>query len=232
MSNNAAVTVVVERFGGGPRLVIEDAELLALDFFLKDVSSVGEGAYDAHVDGSEPDRITVADIVAINSTMRARSPHSAWESLTTVSDPLPWLVAIPRRAHLFTMSATEWSTIGPVLERALTVTIGPYRNLSVATKVLHLKRPHLFPVLDRLVIEQIGGVGRTPMVLLNHLRAIGIANIDALHQIDVSLRNSGIIRSDVRILDALLWSSHPTAGIGQQLDTWERRFLRRPPARP
>ena len=42
-----------------------------------------------------------------------------------------------------------------------------------------------------------------------------------------SLRKNGITRSHVRILDALLWSSHPTVSLGAQLAVWERRFIRR-----
>ena len=42
----------------------------------------------------DPNRITTADIVAINTTMRARSPHTAWEALTQVAEELPWLAAM------------------------------------------------------------------------------------------------------------------------------------------
>jgi hypothetical protein len=75
-------TVKVWRLDAGPVLVIEHAELLAQDFFTTDESSVGDSAYDQQVGKGDPDRITVQDVVAINTTMRARSPHTAWEVLT------------------------------------------------------------------------------------------------------------------------------------------------------
>jgi hypothetical protein len=108
----------------------------------------------------------------------------------------------------------------------LTSAVAPYRNLSVATKVLHLKRPHLFPVLDSLVAQQIGGVGRPAMELMDHIRAVGRANQEALLLIDASLDEVGIRRTAVRILDALLWASHLAAGLAPRLRRW--RHVMRP----
>lgn len=224
------VSVEVDRLDGGPRLIIEKAQLLAYDFFRLDDSSVGAKAYDQQVGKSDPNRITTTDVVAINTTMRARSPHTAWESLTAAIEPLPWLAAIPTKASLFRMSGAEWQTLRPLLEDALAASIGPYRNLSVASKVLHLKRPSLFPVLDSLVIQQIGGVGCPAIKLLDHVRHVGGTNLNALATIAAALRGVSIIRSEVRILDALLWSSHPAAGLASKLGTWEHRV--RPGSKP
>jgi hypothetical protein len=211
---------------GGPNLVIQQAELLAYDFFTLDDSSIGANAYDQQVGKGDPERITTADIVAINTTMRARSPHSAWEVLTTGPDPLPWLAAIPTDATLFDASDGQWTTLRPALEAALAAAVAPYRNLSVATKVLHLKRPQLFPVLDSLVLQQVGATGRAPTAVLDHLRGIGRANRSALSVIRASLEKSAISRSQVRILDALLWASHPAAGLTPKLGAWRHIFRR------
>lgn len=213
-------TVVVRRMDGGPDLVIESAELLAYDFFTTDESAVGDKAYDAQVGKGDPDRITVADVVAINTTMRARSPHTAWEALTAAPEPLPWLSSIPVDAGLFREDDKRWSELRPLLTAALEQAVGPYRNLSVATKVLHLKRPHLFPVLDSLVVQQVGGAGRKPANPLDHLRAVGRANRNALWLIDAHLDKVGIRRTPVRVLDALLWASHPAAGLAPRLGRW------------
>jgi len=216
------ITVSVERMDGGPRLVIEQAQSLAYDFFTRDASAVGDKAYDAQVGLTDPNRVTVADVVAINTTMRARSPHTAWELLTAAPEPLSWLVAIPPDASLFRMGDDEWQALRPVLAQALAAAIGPYRNLSVATKVLHLKRPWLFPVLDSLVLQQLGGLGRPHLDVLGHLRSVGVANRKALDLIAVSLAQAGLRpRSDVRVMDALLWSSHPAAGLAGELGGWE-----------
>jgi hypothetical protein len=213
-------TVLVRRLDNGPDLVIESAELLAYDFFTTDESAVGDKAYDAQVGKSDPDRITVDDVVAINRTMRARSPHTAWEALTAAPEPLPWLASIPTDVGLFRENDARWPELRPLLAAALEQAVGPYRNLSVATKVLHLKRPHLFPVLDSLVVQQIGAVGRKPAELLDHLRAVGRANRDALLLIDAYLDSVGIRRTPVRVLDALLWASHPAAGLAPRLRRW------------
>jgi len=68
-------TIQIRRITTGPSLVIEDAAALALDFFSTDASSA-PGGYDDLAGGGDRDRITLSDIIAVNTTMRARSPHS------------------------------------------------------------------------------------------------------------------------------------------------------------
>lgn len=222
--------IVIERMDGGPRLIIEEPGTLALQFFSTDASSVGPGAYDQRAGRGEPNRITTEDIRAINQTMRARSPHSAWEPLTAALDELPWLTAIDRNWDLIGTDDEVWQRAGGAdrLAAAIEATVGPYRRLSVATKVLHLKRPRLFPVLDSLVVDLIGGLAylQRPAKLLLHLREQGRANLTALTAIQAELaaQEQPLERSLVRILDALLWSSHPTAGIAATLSGWEHRI--------
>lgn len=125
------------------------------------------------------------------------------------------------------MDDGEWSRVGGAerLAEAIEASVGPYRQLSVATKVLHLKRPRLFPVLDSLVIEQIGGLAhvKRPARLLLHLREQGQRNFPALRaaQKYLAARHPPYERSLVRILDALLWATHPTAGLASMLGRWE-----------
>jgi hypothetical protein len=67
---------------GGPRLIIEHADALMLDFCRNDASSKSGGYDDVALGGTkDPFHITRDDIVAINTTMRARSPHVVWESI-------------------------------------------------------------------------------------------------------------------------------------------------------
>jgi len=228
-------SVVVPRLDGGPRLVIEDAQGLAFDFFTKDASSSGTDPYDAWTGRTDPDRITTDDLYAINRTMRARSPHTAWSVFTGPTDPpLPWLTALDPHVGLFDLDDPEWERGGydALLADAFAAIIGPYRNLAVATKVLHLKRPRLFPVLDRLVVEQIGGIGRPVMTLMRHIRAQGRANYVGLSLIQADLEEVHLLRSHVRILDALLWASHPASSLGPDLAQWERRIGAKSDARP
>jgi hypothetical protein len=102
--------------------------------------------------------------------------------------------------------------------------IGPGRGLSVGTKVLHLKRPRMFPVLDRLVLERLGVTASVPVVrVIEHLRGDGVRNLDRLLEIQRAIAPRE--RSLVRILDVLVWSSHPAAGIEPSMTSWEHRLL-------
>jgi hypothetical protein len=83
---------------------------------------------------------------------------------------------------------------------ALSAVVGQGRGVSVATKMLHLKRTRLFPILDRLVVEVLGGSlaedaapeirARLAANLVLHVRTEGIRNLDAL-------RASGVVVRDV-----------------------------------
>jgi hypothetical protein len=223
-----SITVTIERMDGGPRLVLERADDLAVAFFAHDASSVGSDPFDAHAGSGAPDRITDDDITVINQTMRARSPHDQWVKFTRQVEPLPWLTALNPSWDLFDLVEPEWEAVRPAVDQALTALIGPYRNLAVATKVLHLKRPGIFPVLDSLVVDQIGGGSHQPIEMVSHLRAQGIANRAALAAIRERLaatiaHGRAIHRSPVRILDGLLWTSHPRTSLGPKaLMGWER----------
>jgi hypothetical protein len=145
-------SIVIRRLGGGPSLIVEDASSLAHAFFSRDPSSVGLKAYDKRVGQGNPDRITTDDVRAINETMRARSPHTAWEALTSAG-PLPWLAALDPTWDLVELPDRDWERFGcaALLEAAFAAAIAPRRRLAVATKMLHLKRPSLIPILDAFV---------------------------------------------------------------------------------
>ncbi len=215
------VTVTIARMGPGPSLAIEGAGRLAFDFFTLDASSA-PGGYDDLAGRGEPDRVTDADIVAINTTMRARSAHSAWADLTEHHGPLPWLVDLDPTWDLIALDEETWTrTAQAAMAAAIAATVARGRGLSVATKVLHVKRPGLFPVLDSLVLQQLGATESVaPVAIVKHLRVEGRRNLDALRAIQAALRPAHE-RSLVRILDALLWSSHPAAGIAPVLGGWE-----------
>ena len=94
-------------------------------------------------------------------------------------------------------------------------------DISVATKALHLKRPELMPVLDSLVIAQIGASvsssqskpetrARQTRDIVLHLRNQALTVREDLEAIRRYLHDDvGKSRTLVRILDALIWSSHP-----------------------
>jgi len=221
--------VEIRRVGGGPSLVVYDAELLALDFFHHDPSAA-PGGFDEQAGKGDPDRITRDDVMAINRTMRARSPHHAWEVLTESIGAHEWLRCVDPNWDLVEGADEAWSLqVRPAVTEALSEVIAPYRGLSVATKLLHLKRPRLFPVLDSLVLQQIGASERAdPLVAIDHLRAEGRRNADQLEAIREITAKEGYDRPLIRILDVLVWSSHPSAGLSPKLAGWRHEFRRAP----
>lgn len=215
------VGIRIERIAAGPALVIEDAVGLASDFFSLDASSA-PGGYDDQAGTGDPERVTREDVVAINRTMRARSPHAAWDALILAAEPLPWLAAIDAGWDLVELDDVTWQEVArPAVRNALAAGVAKGRGLSVTTKVLHLKRPAMFPVLDSLVLENLGVTEKVPPIqVVDHLRRQGRLNREALRAVQSALRPR-YDRSLVRIIDALLWVSHPAAGLGPALGRWE-----------
>lgn len=206
----------------GDSLVIEGAAL-AKAFFAQDASSVGSGSYDSLAGRTSVHTIETSDIEALNRTMRARTAHSRWAPITGVH--LPWLEEIDPSLDLIEADDAQWELADGerLVGAALLAVVGQGRGVAVATKMLHLKRPRLFPILDRFVVEMLGGRipdDALPNVraqeatrLVVHLRRQGRDNIHALKEIQSQLSKQGFERSLVRILDAILWPSHPAARI-------------------
>lgn len=206
------VTVRIQRRDADD-LVIEDADWLADAFFSLDPSSQKDG-YDDWIASPEqrPDRITLSDIRAINSTMRARSSPKVWNSV--IGQPGSWLANVNDSWHLFEISDERWRTdVAPALAECIQHLRGRGRGVSVATKVLHIKRPHLIPVCDSLVVEQLAypmpTSGESAVQVIGHLRLEGRRQLKELEAVQAHLQRVGLSRSLVRILDGLLWASHP-----------------------
>ncbi len=217
----------------GPPLVIEGAQWLAETFFLRDPSAVGQLSYDAWIeetqnDPQRRDRIVDGDVSAVNRTMAARTPHKTWAAVVALSD-WTWLQAVDPRWDLFDMSAADWESalVRQQLVSAFAEIRRPGLGIAVVTKVLHIKRPRLIPVLDSLVLAQVGaratGDVRTWVDALEAVRAVGLANLAQLRMIQEHLRTREIAdRSLVQILDALLWAGSAGSGLFPRLTGWER----------
>lgn len=208
----------VERLDG-EELVL-DGLGLARAFFSEDVT---ESSFDSLAGTGNPDRIELADVVTMNRTARARSPHTAWAGLIDVD--APWLSSLGHDLDLIDLGDRRWKAADgdALVAAALRATIGPGRGMAVATKLLHLKRPRLFPMLDRFVAEMLGAGlpesggdearAATAAALTRAIRRDGRRNLAALHGIQARLGEDGTRLSLVRIFDAVLWSSHPAAGL-------------------
>lgn len=231
------VTVTIRRVDGGPTLVIEGAQWVAETFFRLDRSAVGPKSYDARVRSCPKNHFELADLRAINGSMAARAPEKWWSGLLDGARR-PWLDAVGPTWDLLQLPDAEWNEdhVTGHVRTALGAMIGDHRGLSVATKLLHLKRPALVPILDSLVVDQLGGRGLDGVALVEHVRTEGRRNLNALQGIQRELATlvgsdgQSIRRSMVRILDALLWATHPASALYPVLGGWrsELRYAGRP----
>ena len=160
--------------------------------------------------------------------MAARTAHEAWALIIAASD-WAWLEAIDPAWDLFEMDVDAWnaSRVPARLGAAFAATKRPGLHLAVITKVLHIKRPRMFPVLDSVVIAQVGAPISDDIATwvnaMGHVRAVGRSNLAGLTQVRDYLEQQGIRdRSLVRILDGLVWVSSPGAGLFAHLVGWER----------
>jgi hypothetical protein len=216
-----------------PPLVIEGAQWLAETFFRRDPSSVGPNSYDAWIaetqrEGTRRNQGTDADVTAVNRTMATRTSHVAWAPIVDAG-AWPWLESIDASWDLFETDDAAWLEAGVSdrLRAAFGAIRRPGLHLAVITKVLHIKRPRMFPVLDSVVVQQVGASVSDDISswvrAMEIVRKIGRSNIAELRQVRSYLQERGIEdRPLVRILDALLWVSSPGSGMFGQLAGWER----------
>jgi hypothetical protein len=204
----------------GSVLVFDDPAPLIRLF----VGPDGTDGYDDWARRSPRDHLVAEDVTVLNTYARARSGHVHWQALLADRAPA-WLADIDPRWDAATTSESTWKRAG--IEQKVGVAFeamcGPHRGLSVVSKMLHLKRPRLIPLLDALVVEQLGlGVASraTPNVkagyaarVIAHLAAQARANHVALADIQRELQAEGIALSAIRLIDILVWSSHPAASL-------------------
>lgn len=202
--------------------MVDDPFERMMRFFGTDPSSAAQHSYDAYVANgvSPPDRIVEADIVAINTTMSARSPHADWQELIGHGD-LSELHVIDPTWDLFLTRQEVWSeqSVPEKLAALFNLVIGKGIGISRATKVLHIKRPQLIPVCDSYVLRLMGIPGEdaaSGVALIQHLRSLAHDLLPALQDLQRQLRELGCDRSLVRIVDGLIWSSHPDTWLSRQ----------------
>lgn len=211
------VTISVERLDGRAPLVIERAELVAELFFRLDASS-RPGGYDEYIFASRKvdDRIVQEDIDALNDTMRARSKVDWWAELIE-RERLDWLVALGRKWDLILLDDAGWRRRGcsEAIAGAFQGIKGKYHGPATSTKLLHMKRPALIPVCDSFVQAQLGACTSMDLAeVVEYIRAQGRRNLTELLAVQAWLAHRGIERTLVRVLDALLWSTHPESEFG------------------
>lgn len=132
--------------------------------------------------------------------------------------PLPELVALPTQWALFDqVSPGDWEARARRIHAAIEV-LTTTRGIGVAqaTKILHIKRPHLIPVLDSYVAHTLNVSPPSEsasleqgMVAVDLIREMGLSQPEALAGIAAHLASDpgvSVRPSYVRIVDALLWA--------------------------
>ncbi|MGH3074910.1 MAG: DUF6308 family protein [Gaiellales bacterium] len=209
----------------GSVLVFDDPAPLIRLF----VGPDGVDGYDGWARKTPPNRLVAEDVTVLNTYARARSGHVRWQELISDRGPA-WLAAIDPGWDAAMTDESEWerAEIRSKVEAAFTAMCGPYRGLSVASKMLHLKRPRLIPLLDALVVEHLGpsvpsaappGVkAEYAARVIAHLATQARSNRAALAGLQRELGKEGIELSAIRLIDILLWSSHPAASLGAPIE--------------
>ncbi len=190
---------------------------------------MGDRSYDSYIaSGSSPlNRITLEDVVAINTTMGARSPHTDWTEVIS-RRVLPELRAIDVKWDLFSTPDRIWKH-EPIAERVAALVdrvLGKGIGLARATKVLHIKRPRLIPICDSYVLRLMGlpgADGESVAALVEHLRNVRGEMQPTLVEIRGKLLELGYDRTLLRIADALIWSSYPETSLARRLSVGKRR---------
>jgi hypothetical protein len=205
----------------------EDGELLVLDGlslvegFLAGDPSARPGGYNDQAGRGDRAAISYADVRLVNSTMRARSEHVRWEPIIEADQS--WLARIPDELDLIEYDDDAWAAAegDRLVNEAIARCIVPYSALARSTKVLHLKRPRAFPVLDELAIQMMGlpVPDKRPARILaaqrvtGAMRREGRRNIDALGRIQDATATEHTRLSLIRLLDIALWFAHPAASV-------------------
>ena len=141
-------------------------------------------------------------------------------------DPQAWLARLALELDRIETDDPDWMAASgdEFVSDAIAACLQPGVGLAGATKVLHLKRPRLFPVLDSLVVQMMGinvgdDMSRTQRIAVAErvtaaLRREGRRNVEALRAIQTEVNDGGGVRLTlVRILDICLWFAHPAAGV-------------------
>lgn len=98
-------------------------------------------------------------------------------------------------------------------------------GLAISTKILHLKRPNLFPILDSLVVrfltgQNLSGISEKAKLTTLGLKTLDIARIDLINnknsfqQLQSQLTDLPIRLTNARIYDILCWTTEKWVNMG------------------
>jgi len=217
MAAEHALTIEVPQTGD----ILTDCGRRLLVFCATDPSYLG---YDVPGTGGPPDVILPQQLNATNAAMRAFAFKTDWQRQELIGVQLPQLdpQLIPVDANLIELGDEEWAVLRPRVEAAYRRIIEPHQGAKhriravAASKILHLKRPSLFAIVDSRVARYLCASQTDPiataMTVTDAIRALGrhSRNRQALARCAEYLGNrrldgQPVSISQVRMLDALIW---------------------------
>jgi hypothetical protein len=187
------------------------------------------GGYDDH--HSVTDVITEEDLEAADNLYALLRTQDRQRILR--NPRIPSLLAAIRDAELGGLTDEDWegvkSTIRPLLSEFISI---PNVKLAKAMKILHLKRPHLFPILDSFVVKFLTRTDTTNLfsedewlqiglTALETARADIVKNRAAFDELKNRVSDLPTPLTIVRLYDILCWTQekwvnrgNPTAKYG------------------
>jgi uncharacterized protein DUF6308 len=163
--------------------------------------------------------ITMNDVNAANELYAMIDKYDPKESSRIVgAKRVEVTLAAVDDLDLALMSDEEWAEVAPGL-RAVLSELTAIRGVGIAkaTKLLHLKRPHLLPVLDSFVVKFL--TGRDPVAVLDRVaslevgltalrtaRADLVANRQRFKKLGAELGDLPIPLTYARMYDILCWT--------------------------
>lgn len=190
--------------------VIDDLEKRIREYISIEIY---KGYDDCH---SIDDQISMDDIDAANRLF-ARISNQAAENLINASD-IPTLLRKIENQNIENLNDAEWNETKKNLERLFNACLDNMGvGLAVATKVLHLKRPSLIPILDSFVMQFLLDVDtssiskerqlRQGIKACDIIRSDLINNRETFETLQKNLSDLPIPLESVRLYDILCWST-------------------------
>ena len=176
--------------------------------------------------------ITHDDVIAANRlfAMIDRYDNTESDRLFEHSSYITkYLIQIPN-VDLHVMSDKHWLVIRHIIQQLLKEMLSVRGiGLAKATKILHLKRPNVFPVLDSFLLQFLLGLNISEINKRRHVQ-IALDALDrtrtrmklqqeAFQQLVENTQDLPIPLTPVRLFDILCWTT----------EKWDRRKIRKAP---
>jgi len=169
---------------------------------------------------SVDDIVSARDIESANNLYAMIDRYDSTESrrLLSHSDKIRETLAGVPNKDIFAMSLNEWAAVREKIKALLAELLSIKGiGLAKATKILHLKRPNLFPVLDSFVIKFLLSIDISDLEKTRQLE-IGLGALESAREIMIRqegaftglvdrTRDLPIRLTAVRIFDILCWTT-------------------------